>query len=252
MRQLKISKQITNRESQSLDKYLQEIGRVSLISPDEEVLLAKKIKEGDQQALEKLTKANLRFVVSVAKQYQNQGLTLGDLINEGNLGLTVKAILLDPEVRKVDLGDTSFGMKKSPLEGFIQVLRSLDAFTQIPITNPGGAYPYDTAPGNFTNPDLFLDNFGYPASQIANQSRNMRFLYHHTITTGTSQLQMVPFQQETVFNWYLPDYSPGGPVSQAGLVAPELQLANEPDVIRNINYFETITRTTNGISKMLI
>ncbi|MBW8049299.1 MAG: RNA polymerase sigma factor RpoD/SigA [Cytophagales bacterium] len=87
MRQLKISKQITNRESQSLDKYLQEIGKVDLLTPDEEVILAKKIKEGDQYALEKLTKSNLRFVVSVAKQYQNQGLTLGDLINEGNLGL---------------------------------------------------------------------------------------------------------------------------------------------------------------------
>ena len=84
MRQLKISKQITNRESQSLDKYLQEIGKVDLLTPDEEVDLAKRIREGDQQALEKLTKANLRFVVSVAKQYQNQGLSLGDLINEGS------------------------------------------------------------------------------------------------------------------------------------------------------------------------
>lgn len=95
MRQLKISKQITNRESQSLDKYLQEIGKVDLITPEEEVELAKKIKEGDQIALEKLTKANLRFVVSVAKQYQNQGLTLGDLINEGNLGLIKAAQRFD-------------------------------------------------------------------------------------------------------------------------------------------------------------
>ncbi|MCD9015176.1 sigma-70 family RNA polymerase sigma factor [Parachryseolinea silvisoli] len=87
MRQLKISKQITNRESQSLDKYLQEIGKVDLITAEVEVELARRIREGDQGALEKLTKANLRFVVSVAKQYQNNGLTLGDLINEGNLGL---------------------------------------------------------------------------------------------------------------------------------------------------------------------
>ena len=86
MRQLKISKQITNRESQSLDKYLQEIGKVDLITSDEEVILAQRIRDGDQIALEKLTKANLRFVVSVAKQYQNNGLTLGDLINEGNVG----------------------------------------------------------------------------------------------------------------------------------------------------------------------
>ncbi len=95
MRQLKISKQITNRESQSLDKYLQEIGKVDLLTPDEEVELAKRIKAGDQIALEKLTKANLRFVVSVAKQYQNQGLSLGDLINEGNLGLIKAAQRFD-------------------------------------------------------------------------------------------------------------------------------------------------------------
>ena len=87
MRQLKITKSITNRESASLDKYLQEIGKEDLITVEEEVELAQRIKKGDQEALEKLTKANLRFVVSVAKQYQNQGLSLPDLINEGNLGL---------------------------------------------------------------------------------------------------------------------------------------------------------------------
>ena len=95
MRQLKITKSITNRESQSLEKYLQEIGKVELISPEEEVKLAILIKKGDQAALEKLTKANLRFVVSVAKQYQNQGLTLPDLINEGNLGLIKAAQRFD-------------------------------------------------------------------------------------------------------------------------------------------------------------
>ena len=95
MRQLKITKSITNRESQSLEKYLQEIGKVELISPEEEVKLAIKIKQGCQFSLEKLTKANLRFVVSVAKQYQNQGLTLPDLINEGNLGLIKAAQRFD-------------------------------------------------------------------------------------------------------------------------------------------------------------
>jgi RNA polymerase primary sigma factor len=95
MRQLKIVKQITNRESQSLDKYLQEIGKVDLITAEVEVELAKRIREGDQVALEKLTKANLRFVVSVAKQYQNNGLSLGDLINEGNLGLIKAAKRFD-------------------------------------------------------------------------------------------------------------------------------------------------------------
>src|SRR3989304_608529 len=92
---VKISKQYTNRESQSLDKYLQEIGKVELLTPDEEVDLARKIRKGDQKSLEKLTKANLRFVVSVAKQYQNQGLSLGDLINEGNLGLIKAAKRFD-------------------------------------------------------------------------------------------------------------------------------------------------------------
>lgn len=95
MRQLKISKQITNRESQSLDKYLQEIGKVDLLTPDEEVDLAKRIHDGDQEALDILTNANLRFVVSVSKQYQNQGLSLGDLINEGNLGLIKAAQRFD-------------------------------------------------------------------------------------------------------------------------------------------------------------
>ena len=95
MRQLKITKSITNRESQSLEKYLQEIGREELISAEEEVILARKIRDGDQKALDRLTKANLRFVVSVAKQYQNQGLSLPDLINEGNLGLIKAAKRFD-------------------------------------------------------------------------------------------------------------------------------------------------------------
>merc|ERR1712225_232998 len=95
MRQLKITKQVTNRETASLDKYLQEIGKVDLITADEEVELAQRIREGDQVALERLTKANLRFVVSVAKQYQNQGLKLPDLINEGNVGLVKAAKRFD-------------------------------------------------------------------------------------------------------------------------------------------------------------
>ncbi|MFA6923476.1 MAG: sigma-70 family RNA polymerase sigma factor [Bacteroidales bacterium] len=95
MRQLKITKQVTNRETASLDKYLQEIGRVELITAEEEVALAQKIRQGDKSALEKLTKANLRFVVSVSKQYQNQGLSLPDLINEGNLGLIKAAQRFD-------------------------------------------------------------------------------------------------------------------------------------------------------------
>jgi RNA polymerase primary sigma factor len=95
MRQLKITKSITNRESQSLEKYLQEIGKVELVSAEEEVQLAERIRQGDQLALDRLTRANLRFVVSVAKQYQNQGLSLPDLINEGNLGLIKAAQRFD-------------------------------------------------------------------------------------------------------------------------------------------------------------
>ena len=95
MRQLKITKSITNRESESLEKYLQEIGREELLSTEEEVELAQRIRKGDRQALERLTKANLRFVVSVAKQYQNQGMSLPDLINEGNLGLIKAAEKFD-------------------------------------------------------------------------------------------------------------------------------------------------------------
>ena len=98
MKQLKITKQITNRENQSLDKYLQDIGKIDLITADEEVILAKRIREGDQIAFEKLVKANLRFVVSVAKQYQNNCMSLGDLINEGNVGL-IKAALKFDETR---------------------------------------------------------------------------------------------------------------------------------------------------------
>ena len=95
---MKISKQYTSRESQSLDKYLEEIGMVDLVTPQEEIDLSRRIKKGDQKALEKLTKANLRFVVSVAKHYQHQGLSLGDLINEGNLGL-IKATKRFDETR---------------------------------------------------------------------------------------------------------------------------------------------------------
>lgn len=132
MRQLKITKQVTNRETPSLDKYLHEIGKEDLISAEEEILLAKRIKQGDQKAIEKMIRANLRFVVSVAKQYQNQGLTLSDLINEGNLGL-IKAtqrfdedmalhdILLDAEEQTPD-GDLSYDSLKTEIH---RILNSL-------------------------------------------------------------------------------------------------------------------------------
>jgi uncharacterized protein (DUF1800 family) len=166
--------------------------------------------------------------------------------SEGDLGLTIRSILLDPEARNLDLNDTQFGIKKSPLEGYLQLLRAFDAFSFTPLTDPSGASPYDVAPGSFTNNDLYLDTFDYPAAQLANQERNVRFMFSSLITNGTEGLQMNPFDQDTVFNYYLPDFSPGGAVGNAGLVAPELQIANEPDIIRNINYYEQITRSTSG------
>ncbi|CAA6676700.1 MULTISPECIES: DUF1800 family protein [unclassified Lentimonas] len=166
--------------------------------------------------------------------------------SEGNLALTLKAILLDPEARNINLNDTRFGMKKSPLEGYLQLLRTLQAHTYLPLTNPEGAAPYDVAAGDYSNPDIYLENFKYPSAQLANFERNVRFAPGSTFTSGTRGLQMDPFTQETVFNFYLPDFSPGGAVGAAGMVAPELQLANEPDVIRNINYFEYIIRYSQG------
>ena len=133
MRQLKISKQITNRESQSLDKYLQEIGKVDLLTPDEEVDLAKRIREGDQLALEKLTKANLRFVVSVAKQYQNQGLSLGDLINEGNLGL-IKAAQRFDETRGFKFISYAVWWIDSPI---LQALAEQSRIVRLPLNRVG-------------------------------------------------------------------------------------------------------------------
>ena len=122
MRQLKITKSITNRESASLDKYLQEIGREDLITVEEEVELAQRIRKGDRIALEKLTRANLRFVVSVAKQYQNQGLSLPDLINEGNLGLIKAAEKFD----ETKIGTGQFF--KSDAVTFADTLRELHFF----------------------------------------------------------------------------------------------------------------------------
>lgn len=166
--------------------------------------------------------------------------------SEGNLAETVSAILLDAEARVPDLGNDSFGLKKSPMESFIEMARALEGFTELPLTTPNGEYPYDDAPGDFSDPDLSLDTFGYSAEQLANQERNMRFLMNNTVTDSTVGLQMAPFRQPTVFNWYQPDYAPSGPIADAGLVSPELQLANEPDVIRNLNYQHNFVRNSRG------
>ena len=133
MRQLKITKSITNRESASLDKYLQEIGKEELISVEEEVELAQRIKKGDKEALEKLTKANLRFVVSVAKQYQNQGLSLPDLINEGNLGLIKAAEKFDETRGFKFISDAVWWIRQS----ILQALAEQSRIVRLPLNQVG-------------------------------------------------------------------------------------------------------------------
>ena len=141
MRQLKITKSITNRESASLDKYLQEIGREELVTPDEEVELAQRIRKGDQEALEKLTRANLRFVVSVAKQYQNQGLSLPDLINEGNLGLIKAAEKFDETRGFKFISYAVWWIRQS----ILQALAEQSRIVRLPLNQVGSLNKINTA-----------------------------------------------------------------------------------------------------------
>ena len=145
MRQLKITKSITNRESASLDKYLQEIGKEELISVEEEVELAQRIKKGDQEALEKLTKANLRFVVSVAKQYQNQGLSLPDLINEGNLGLIKAAEKFDETRGFKFISYAVWWIRQS----ILQALAEQSRIVRLPLNQVGSLNKINTAFARF-------------------------------------------------------------------------------------------------------
>ena len=145
MRQLKITKSITNRESASLDKYLQEIGREELVSPEEEVELAQRIRKGDQEALEKLTRANLRFVVSVAKQYQNQGLSLPDLINEGNLGLIKAAEKFDETRGFKFISYAVWWIRQSSL----QALAEQSRIVRLPLNQVGSLNKINKALGKF-------------------------------------------------------------------------------------------------------
>ena len=145
MRQLKITKSITNRESASLDKYLQEIGREELVTPDEEVELAQRIRKGDQEALEKLTRANLRFVVSVAKQYQNQGLSLPDLINEGNLGLIKAAEKFDETRGFKFISYAVWWIRQS----ILQALAEQSRIVRLPLNQVGSLNKINKALGEF-------------------------------------------------------------------------------------------------------
>ena len=145
MIQLKITKSITNRESASLDKYLQEIGREELVSPEEEVELAQRIRKGDQEALEKLTRANLRFVVSVAKQYQNQGLSLPDLINEGNLGLIKAAEKFDETRGFKFISYAVWWIRQS----ILQALAEQSRIVRLPLNQVGSLNKINKALGKF-------------------------------------------------------------------------------------------------------
>lgn len=174
MRQLKITKSITNRESASLDKYLQEIGREDLISVEEEVELAQRIKKGDQEALEKLTRANLRFVVSVAKQYQNQGLSLPDLINEGNLGL----------IRAAEKFDETRGFKFISYavwwirQSILQALAEQSRIVRLPLNQVGSLNKINKALAKFEqehertpSPEELAMELDFPKEKVADTLR---------------------------------------------------------------------------------
>ena len=174
MRQLKITKSITNRESASLDKYLQEIGKEDLITVEEEVELAQRIRKGDQKALEKLTRANLRFVVSVAKQYQNQGLSLPDLINEGNLGLIKAAEKFDETRGFKFISYAVWWIRQS----ILQALAEQSRIVRLPLNQVGSLNKINKAFSRFEqenerrpSPEELADSSDLPAEKVADTLR---------------------------------------------------------------------------------
>ncbi|GAB7086867.1 MULTISPECIES: RNA polymerase sigma factor RpoD/SigA [Marinifilum] len=174
MRQLKITKSITNRESASLDKYLQEIGKEDLITVEEEVELAQRIKKGDQRALEKLTRANLRFVVSVAKQYQNQGLSLPDLINEGNLGLIKAAEKFDETRGFKFISYAVWWIRQS----ILQALAEQSRIVRLPLNQVGSLNKINKAFSKFEqeherkpSPEELAESLELPADKVADTLR---------------------------------------------------------------------------------
>ena len=174
MRQLKITKSITNRESASLDKYLQEIGKEDLITVEEEVELAQRIGKGDQKALEKLTRANLRFVVSVAKQYQNQGLSLPDLINEGNLGLIKAAEKFDETRGFKFISYAVWWIRQS----ILQALAEQSRIVRLPLNQVGSLNKINKAFSRFEqenerrpSPEELADSLDLPAEKVADTLR---------------------------------------------------------------------------------
>ncbi len=174
MRQLKITKSITNRESASLDKYLQEIGKEELITVEEEVELAQRIKKGDQAALEKLTRANLRFVVSVAKQYQNQGLSLPDLINEGNLGLIKAAEKFDETRGFKFISYAVWWIRQS----ILQALAEQSRIVRLPLNQVGSLNKINKAYSKFEqeherrpSPEELAEQLELPSDKVADTLR---------------------------------------------------------------------------------
>ncbi len=175
MRQLKIAKQVTNRETASLDKYLQEISKMDLITPEDEVILAQRIKQGDQSALHKLTKANLRFVVSVAKQYQNQGLSLSDLINEGNVGLIKAAQRFDETKGFKFISYAVWWIRQSILQAIAEQAR----IVRLPLNKIGALNRINKTYNNFEqlnqrepNPDEIAEILNLSESEIRESLRN--------------------------------------------------------------------------------
>ena len=182
MRQLKITKSITNRESASLDKYLQEIGKEDLITVEEEVELAQRIRKGDQEALDKLTKANLRFVVSVAKQYQNQGLSLPDLINEGNLGLIKAAEKFDETRGFKFISYAVWWIRQS----ILQALAEQSRIVRLPLNQVGSLNKINKAFARFEqehertpSPEELANELELPKEKVSEVSDTLRVAGRH-------------------------------------------------------------------------
>lgn len=191
MRQLKITKSITNRESASLDKYLQEIGKEDLITVEEEVDLAQRIKKGDKEALEKLTRANLRFVVSVAKQYQNQGLSLPDLINEGNLGLIKAAEKFDETRGFKFISYAVWWIRQS----ILQALAEQSRIVRLPLNQVGSLNKINKAFARFEqehertpSPEELVDQMRYN-QMLFNVDGTVIFSYRNVFMPGNGQMK---------------------------------------------------------------
>jgi RNA polymerase primary sigma factor len=216
MRQLKITKQVTNRETASLDKYLQEIGKVDLITAEEEVALAQKIRTGDQSALEKLTKANLRFVVSVSKQYQNQGLSLPDLINEGNLGLIKAAQRFDETRGFKFISYAVWWIRQS----ILQALAEQSRIVRLPLNKIGAINKINKAFSQLEqtyerepNPDEIADLLEISEGEVKESLRN----------SGRHVSMDAPIVQGEETNMYDVLRNDDGPTPETGLLYDSLR-----------------------------